>query len=172
MKGRLPTAVAGDTLSAPGSEKVNTDMSLQAKIMEDLKAAMRAKDEVARDTLRMLKSELGRAELEKGASLDEGEELDVLVRAVKTRKDSMAQYAEGGRQDLVDKERAEIHVIERFLPKALDEAETRDAIASAIRDTGASSKKDLGKVMSAVMKDYRGRVDGKLVSKIAGELLS
>ncbi|MEO0326830.1 MAG: GatB/YqeY domain-containing protein, partial [Myxococcota bacterium] len=100
-------------------------MALGPKIMAELKAAMKAKDTVARDTLRMLKSQLGEAELAKGGDLEEADELAVLMRAVKTRTESAAQYAEGGRQDLADKERAEITVIQRFLPKALTEDEAR-----------------------------------------------
>lgn len=138
-------------------------MALLEQINADLKKAMLARDEVTRDTLRMVKSEL--------LTLDNPDELAVLSRAVKTRRDSIKSYVEGGRQDLADKERAEIEVIERYLPKQLDEAATREAIAALIAELGLSSKKDLGQVMKELKTRYQGQVDGRLASSIAGELL-
>lgn len=147
-------------------------MSLQKQLQEDLKAAMKAKDVVARDVLRMLKKDLTDAELQKGAALDEDEELQVLIRAVKSRKDSATQYDEGGRKDLADKERAEVAIIEGYLPQPLTEDEAREAIEALAKKLGVSEKKQMGQLMSAVMDEYRGRIDGKLASKIAGGLLS
>jgi uncharacterized protein YqeY len=147
-------------------------MSLQKQLQEDLKAAMKAKDVVARDVLRMLKKDLMDAELQKGAALDEDEELQVLIRAVKSRKDSATQYDEGGRKDLADKERAEVAIIEGYLPQPLTEDEAREAIEALAKKLGVSEKKQMGQLMSAVMDEYRGRIDGKLASKIAGGLLS
>jgi uncharacterized protein YqeY len=138
-------------------------MALLEQINADLKKAMLARDEVTRDTLRMVKSEL--------LTLDNPDELAVLSRAVKTRRDSIKSYVEGGRQDLADKEQAEIEVIERYLPKQLDEAATREAIAALIAELGLSSKKDLGQVMKELKTRYQGQVDGRLASSIAGELL-
>jgi hypothetical protein len=124
---------------------------------------MLERDEVTRDTLRMVKSEL--------LTLDNPDELAVLSRAVKSRRDSIKSYVEGGRQDLADKEQAEIEVIERYLPKQLSEGETRDAIAGIIEELGLSSKKDLGKVMKELKVRYPGQTDGKQASSIAGQLL-
>ena len=124
---------------------------------------MLARDDVTRDTLRMLKSEL--------LTLDNPDELAVLTRAVKSRKDSIKSYVEGGRQDLADKEQAEIDVIQRYLPKPLDDEEARQAIAAIIEELGLSTKKDLGKAMKEIRARYRGQIDGKLASSIAGELL-
>ena len=138
-------------------------MSLLEQINADLKKAMLERDEVTRDTLRMVKSEL--------LTLDNPDELVVLSRAVKTRRDSIQSYVEGGRQDLADKEQAEIEVIERYLPKQLSEGETREAIAGIIGELGLSTKKDLGKVMKEVKQRYPGQVDGRLASSIAAELL-
>ena len=138
-------------------------MSLLEQINADLKKAMLERDEVTRDTLRMVKSEL--------LTLDNPDELVVLSRAVKTRRDSIKSYVEGGRQDLADKEQAEIEVIERYLPKQLSEDETREAIAGIIEELDLSSKKDLGKVMKEVKAKYPGQVDGRLASSIAGQLL-
>jgi len=138
-------------------------MSLLEQINADLKKAMLGRDEVTRDTLRMVKSEL--------LTLDNPDELVVLSRAVKTRRDSIKSYVEGGRQDLADKEQAEIEVIERYLPKQLSEDEAREAIAGIIGELGLSSKKELGQVMKEVKARYPGQVDGRLASSIAAQLL-
>jgi uncharacterized protein YqeY len=146
-------------------------MALIETIMQDLKDAMRAKDLVARDTLRMLKAQLTEAEMAKGEKLSEDEELQVLGRAVKTRKESAEQYEEGGRQDLADKERAEIAVVQRFLPQPMSEDELREAMKGLAEELGVSDKRGMGQLMSATMERYRGRVDGKTASKIANEIL-
>ena len=138
-------------------------MSFMEKIDADLKKAMLARDEVTRDTLRMIKSEL--------LTLDQPDELAVLSRAVKSRRDSIKSYVDGGRQDLADKEQAEIEVIERYLPKQLSEDETREAISAIIQELGLSSKKELGTVMKEIKARYPGQVDGRLASSIAGQLL-
>ena len=138
-------------------------MALLDKIDADLKKAMLERNEVARETLRMIKSEL--------LTLDDPDELAVLSRAVKSRRDSIQSYIEGGRQDLADKELAEIAVIERYLPKQLSEEEARDAIAAIIGELGLSSKKELGKVMKEVKARYPGQIDGKVASSIASGLL-
>jgi uncharacterized protein YqeY len=138
-------------------------MSLLSQIDADLKKAMLERDDVTRDTLRMLKSEL--------LTLENPDEIAVLTRAVKSRKDSVQSYVEGGRQDLADKEQAEIEVIQRYLPKPLSEDEAREAIAAIVEEVGASSKKDLGKVMKEVRSRFPGQIDGKLASTIAGQLL-
>lgn len=138
-------------------------MALLEQINADLKKAMLARDEVTRDTLRMIKSEL--------MTLDNPDGVAVLSRAVKTRRDSIKSYVEGGRQDLADKEQAEIEVIERYLPKQLGEGEIREAIAGLIEELGLSGKKDLGQVMKELKTRYPGQVDGRLASSIAGDLL-
>jgi len=138
-------------------------MSLLEQINADLKKAMLERDAVTRDTLRMVKSEL--------LTLDNPDELAVLSRAVKSRRDSIKSYVEGGRQDLADKEQAEIEVIERYLPKQLSEDEAREAIAGIIGELGLSSKKELGQVMKELKARYPGQVDGRLASSIAAQLL-
>jgi hypothetical protein len=138
-------------------------MALLEKIDADLKTAMLARDEVTRDTLRMIKSEL--------LTLENPDELAVLSRAVKSRRESIKSYLEGGRQDLADKEAAEIEVIERYLPKQLSEADAREAIAKIIEELGLSSKKDLGQVMREIKARHPGQVDGKVASSIAAQLL-
>ena len=155
---------AGDRGVARLAERAQASvMALLEQINADLKKAMLERDEVTRDTLRMIKSEL--------LTLDNPDELAVLSRAVKSRRDSIKSYVEGGRQDLADKEQAEIEVIERYLPKQLGEDEAREAIAGIIEELGLSSKKELGKVMKELKARYPGQVDGRLASSIAGQLL-
>jgi len=138
-------------------------MSLLEQINADLKKAMLDRDELTRDTLRMVKSEL--------LTLDKPDDLAVLSRAVKSRRDSIKSYIEGGRQDLADKEQAEIEVIERYLPKQLSEDEARQAIAAIVAELGVSTKKELGRVMKEIKARFPGQVDGKLAASIAGQLL-
>lgn len=138
-------------------------MALLDKIDADLKKAMLARDDVTRETLRMLKSDL--------LMLEDPDELAVLTRAVKSRRDSVESYIQGGRRDLADKELAEIAVIERYLPKQMTEDEARAAIGAIVDELGLSSKKELGKVMKEVKARYRGQIDGKVASSIARELL-
>ena len=138
-------------------------MSLLEQINADLKKAMLERDELTRDTLRMVKSEL--------LMLDKPDDLAVLSRAVKSRRDSIESYIEGGRQDLADREQAEIEVIQRYLPKQLSEEEARQAIAAIVGELGLSSKKELGRVMKEIKARFPGQVDGKLASSIAAQLL-
>jgi uncharacterized protein YqeY len=143
-----------------------------ARLQDDMKAAMKAGDTVTRDTLRLVISDIKKREVDlKKEALDETEEIAVLTKAVKSREDSVTQYDQNARKDLADKERAEIAVINRYLPKLLGEAETKAIVAAAIQKLGLTAKKDLGLVMKSVLADHKGQVDGKLVQKCAGELL-
>ena len=146
-------------------------MSYNSRFQEDLKDAMRSGDTQTRDTLRLLVAAIKYKRIELGREPNEAEELQVLQKQVKMREDSVAQYAAAARQDLVDKERGEIAVIERYLPKRMSDADVRAVVERIIREVGASSKADLGKVMKAVMAAHQGQVDGKAVQRIAGELL-
>lgn len=146
-------------------------MSLQERIGSDLKDAMRAGETLRRDTLRMVISNLKNRRIELGRELEEAEELQVLAAAVKSRKDSAEQYANAGREELAAKERGEIEIIQAYLPSQLDEAETRELVNRKIEELGIRSKQDLGQLMKAVMAEHRGRVDGKLVQRLAAETL-
>jgi uncharacterized protein YqeY len=146
-------------------------MALDEKINADLKAAMKSGDDVAKQTLRMIKSELMLKSVEVKRPLDEAEEIAVLMTAVKTRKDSIAEYEKGGRADLADAERAQIEVVQRYLPKAMGESEARAAISAMAKELGVSSKKEMGKLIKAVMERYRGQIEGKEVSRLAAEIL-
>lgn len=147
-------------------------MNLQERIETDLKDAMRSGEAFRRDTLRMLLAALKNKRIELGADLDEPAQLAVLSSAAKTRADSAAQYDEAGRPELAEKERAEIEFIQVYLPRQLDEEEVRKLVETKVSELGISSKKDMGQLMKAVMADHKGRVDGKLVQRFAGELLA
>lgn len=149
-------------------------MSLQTKVMEALKEAMKAKDTVALESLRAIKSAILLARTEAGASeeLSEADELKLLQKLVKQRKDSAALYTQQGRNDLAEPELAQKAVIEKFLPAQLSEAEVEEALKSIIAQVGATSPKDMGKVMGAATKQLAGKADGKLISDIVKKLLS
>ena len=149
-------------------------MSLQTKVMEALKEAMKAKDTVALESLRAIKSAILLARTEAGASeeLSEADELKLLQKLVKQRKDSAALYTQQGRNDLAEPELAQMAVIEKFLPAQLSEAEAEEALKGIIAQVGATSSKDMGKVMGAATKQLAGKADGKLISDIVKKLLS
>ena len=149
-------------------------MSLQTKVMEALKEAMKAKDTVALESLRAIKSAILLARTEAGASeeLSEADELKLLQKLVKQRKDSAALYTQQGRNDLAEPELAQMAVIEKFLPAQLSEAEVEEALKSTIAQVGATSPKDMGKVMGAATKQLAGKADGKLISDTVKKLLS
>jgi uncharacterized protein YqeY len=146
-------------------------MSLIDRIQEDLKTAMRERNELARETLRMVTAELKNRRIEVQRDLEEADVLEVLGRCVKTRRDSAQQYDDAGRPELADKERAEILVIEGYLPAQLGEEEAREAVASAIAEAGATSMKDMGAVMKVLMAKYKGRLDGKAAQGLLREQL-
>ena len=143
-------------------------MSLQNKVMEQLKNAMRAKDTVALESLRAIKSAILLAQTESGANeaLAESEELKLLQKLVKQRKDSASVYNEQGRDDLAKPELAQVAIIEQFLPEALSEEEIEKVVVTTIESVGASGMKDMGKVMGIVSKELAGQADGKTISNI------
>jgi uncharacterized protein len=149
-------------------------MTLMERIGEDMKAAMRARDTVKLGALRMAKAALMNREVERAAALDELESQQVIASLIKQRRDSIEQFEKGGRADLADKERAEIDLLQVYLPPPIDTAEIDQAIDAAIAETGATSPRDMGKVMKAVMSRLgAAQVDGKVVSdtvkrKLAG----
>jgi uncharacterized protein YqeY len=147
-------------------------MALGDRIMTDLKAAMKARDEVAKATLRLLKTELTQKEVELGRAPDEAEELQLVSTAVKTRRDAIAQYEEGGRPELADRERAEIEVLQRYLPEPLTEEEARAAMAALAKELGVDSMKGMGQLMKAFNGAYRGRFEGKEAARLAREILA
>jgi uncharacterized protein len=145
---------------------------LTDQLQADMKDAMRGGEAVRRDTLRMAIAAVQNAAKDKRAGLTDDEVLAVLTRQVKTRRESITAYRDGGRDDLADKEQAEIEVLVPYLPEQLDEAEVRALVIEAIAATGARSPMDMGRVMSELMPRVKGRADGKLVSSIVNEELA
>jgi uncharacterized protein YqeY len=142
-------------------------MGLKQQLLSDLTTSMKAQTAARTSTLRMVKAALMNREIEKGGELDEDELQKMLRSLVKQRRDSVEQYAKAGRQDLVNKETAEIAVIEAYLPQAASEAEIEEAVTSAIAETGAASMKDMGRVMKAAQAKLAGKnADGRTVSAI------
>jgi hypothetical protein len=150
-------------------------MSLFEQIQSDVISAMKAGDTQRRDTLRMVVAAIKNKAIESGG--DRGDVVDevvmgVLLSAVKSRKDSVEQYESAGRDELAAQERAEIEVIQGYLPQQLTEAETEALVKATIEKIGVTSKKDLGQVMKAIMASHKGRVEGKLIQRFAGQILS
>ena len=149
-------------------------MSLEQKIMTDLKTAMLAKDEKSLRSLRAIKAAILLAKTSEGATgeLKEDDELKLLQKLVKQRKDSLEIYQQQNRSDLAQKEQEEIEVIEKFLPKQLSAEELKAEVSKIIISVGASSPADMGKVMGAATKQLAGKADGKTISALVKELLS
>jgi len=148
-------------------------VTLQEKIQAQMTEAMRNKDQLRLGVLRMMKTAIKNKEIEKMKPLDDVEAVSVLNTLVKQRKDSIDQFRKGGREELAQKEEAEIKIIEEYLPAAASEDDIRKAIEEAIQETGASSTKDMGKVMKATLGRLAGKsADGSRVSQLVKEKLS
>ena len=149
-------------------------MSLEVKIMAEMKDAMKSKNEAVLRALRAIKAEIIKAKTEPGANgaIDEATEQKFLQKMMKQRKDSLDIFEKQGREDLAVKEREEMVVIEKFLPKQLTEAEIKEAVKNIITETGASSAADMGKVMGVASKQLAGLADGKTISAIVKEMLA
>ena len=148
-------------------------MSLETNINEDLKNAMKAKDQAALRGIRAIKSAILLYNTSGAAyQLNEEKEIALLQKLIKQRQDSLAIYEKQGREDLASVEREEIEVIMRYLPKQLSDDELRAAVAGIITRTGASSMKDMGKVMAEASKEFAGKADGKTISAVVKEMLS
>jgi len=147
-------------------------MGLKERLLQDMKEAMRAKDKVRLSTIRMINSLIKNAEIDKRGELTDDEIVQLLMKYAKQRREAIEMYEKGGRQDLVEKEKAELAVVESYLPKQLSEEEIRELVREAIEAVGASSPKDLGKLMQYVMPKVKGRAEGSLVNKIVREELS
>ena len=148
-------------------------MSLSKQIVTDLTAAMKAQDAARTSTLRMVKAAMMNRQIEKGTELDDDDMQKLLRSLVKQRRDSIEQYEKAGRQELVDKEAAEIAVIETYLPAAASREEIEQAVMAAIAETGASSMKDMGGVMKAVQAALAGKnADGRTISEVVKSKLT
>ncbi len=149
-------------------------MSLEQQIMTEMKEAMKAKNEGVLRALRAIKAEIIKAKTEPGAAgeIDEATEQKFLQKMMKQRRDSLDIFEKQGREDLAVKEKEEMAVIEKFLPKQLDEAELKEIVKKIIADTGAASPADMGKVMGVASKQLAGKADGKTISNMVKDLLA
>ena len=150
-------------------------MSIPEQIQKDITAAMKARDEARLSALRMVKTALKNREIEKMAPLDDNESLKVLSTLIKQRKESVEQFRKGGRNEMADKEEAEITLIESYMPKAAGEEQVVAGVRAVIAEMGAPTMKDMGTVMKNVMARFQGggiRVDGKQVSDVVKRELS
>ena len=148
-------------------------MSLEQQVMAAMKDAMKLKDEAALRGLRAIKAEIIKAKTEPGAGgeIDEATEQKFLMKMMKQRRDSLDIFEKQGRNDLAEKEKEEMLVIEKFLPKQMSESEIKEAVAKIITETGAATAADMGKVMGVASKQLAGKADGKTISAIVKELL-
>ena len=148
-------------------------MSLEQKIMAEMKEAMKSKNEAALRGLRAIKAEIIKAKTEPGAGgeIDEATELKFLQKMMKQRKDSLEIFEQQNRTDLATKEKEEIEIIARFLPQPLSPSELKEALQAIIAQTGASSAADMGKVMGIASKQLAGKADGKSINAVVKELL-
>ncbi|CAI9388539.1 GatB/YqeY domain-containing protein [Niallia sp. Sow4_A1] len=147
-------------------------MSLLERLNNDMKQAMKNKEKDKLVVIRMIKAAIQNESIKLGRDLSEEDELSVLSREVKQRKDSLHEFEKAGREDLVDKIRAELKHVEIYMPEQLSEEELSEIVKQAIDETGASSKKEMGKVMAALMPKVKGKADGSLVNKLVQQHLS
>lgn len=147
-------------------------MEMTQRVAEDLKQAMKDRDKLRLNVLRMVKAAVKNQEIDRGAALSDEDVLSVFQKELKQRKDSLASFEQAGRTDLVDEVKAEIAVLMSYLPQPLTEAELTELAAASIAATGATSKADMGKVMSDLMPKIRGRADGKAAQQVVTQLLS
>lgn len=147
-------------------------MGLKGTLENDLKEALRSKDERRKTTLRLALAAIHNAEIAKGKALEEGEVLAVLSKEAKQRRESAALFAEGGREDLVDQENKELEILTEYLPEQLSEAEIEARVREVIDEVGATSAAQMGDVMRVLMPQMKGKADGQLVSTIVKRILS
>ena len=147
-------------------------MSLKERLMDDLKQAMRDKDALRRETIRMVRSAVRYAEIEWQREATDEEIISLIQREVKRRQEALEMFRKGGRQDLVTTEEAALKILQEYLPRQLDEQEIRRVVERIVSELGASGPSQLGPVMRKAMAELRGRADGRLVNQIAREILS
>jgi len=147
-------------------------MSLREEIKNSIKEAMKAKDTKTRDALRLLDSALKQIEVDERKTLSDADVIAVIQKQVKQRNDSLEQFKAAGRDDLVEKEQTEIDIYAAYLPKQLDDAELENEVKSIIESVGATSMKDMGKVMGAASKKLAGIADGKRINECVKKLLA
>ncbi|KQX64782.1 GatB/YqeY domain-containing protein [Paenibacillus sp. Root444D2] len=146
-------------------------MSLSDRLNEDMKQAMKSQDKFKLSVIRMVRSTIKNSEIELKRALDDNEVLDVLTREIKQRKDSLHEFTKAGRDDLAEGLKAELVILAEYMPQQLSEEEVKAIVQQTIQQIGASSKADMGKVMTALMPQVKGRADGKLINQLVQQLL-
>lgn len=147
-------------------------MEIQNRLSEDLKTAMKAKEKIKVQTIRMVRAQLKDFQIAKRDELTEEDEISVLINAAKKRKEALELYEKSDRQDLIEQEKQELEIISAYLPAQLSKEEVEKVVLKVMEEVGASSPQDLGKVMGATMKDLKGKADGRMVQEIVREKLS
>ncbi|GAK39635.1 GatB/YqeY domain-containing protein [Paenibacillus urinalis] len=146
-------------------------MNLSERLNEDMKQAMKSQDKFTLSTIRLVRSTIKNLEIDLKRTLDDNEVLDILSREIKQRKDALQEFDKAGRTELAENAKAEIDIISKYLPSQLTEEEIKVIVQQTIQETGASSKAEMGKVMSALLPKVKGKADGKLVSQAVQQFL-
>lgn len=147
-------------------------MSLKERLADDLKSAMKNKDVIRKNVVQMVRAAVLQVEKDNKVTLDDEGVLDVIAKQMKQRRDSLPDYEKSGRDDLIAELKAEMDVLAEYLPKQMTREEIYAVVEEAVKATGASSMKDMGKIMAVVMPKTKGRADGRVINEIAKELLS
>lgn len=146
-------------------------MSLKQKLQEDLKTSMKNKDTLRKSVITLIRSSIKQIEVDKRIELNDEDIIDIISKQLKQRNDSLEQFLEAGREDLVEETRSEIQVLKEYLPQQLSEQELNEIVKQTISEVGATSIKDMGKIMSVIRPKTKGRADGKLINKLVKENL-
>ncbi len=147
-------------------------MSLKEKLAEDLKSSMKNKDVIRKNTVQLIRTAVLQVEKDKKVTLEDEDILELIAKQLKQRKDSLPEYEKSGREDLISQLKQEMEVLMEYLPEQLSEEDLRPIVEEAVKAVGATSMKDMGKVMEAVMPKVKGRADGKAVSAVAKSLFN
>jgi uncharacterized protein YqeY len=146
-------------------------MEILEKIEADLKEAIKSGDTITADTLRMIKSDLSYEKAKKGEEIEEEKVMEIIARATKRRRESIEEYKKGNREDLADKEAAELRVVEKYLPEQMSEEEVEKIVDTVLGSVGEVTRKDFGRVMGQLMKELKGKVDGSVVKSVLNRKL-
>ena len=147
-------------------------MSIKERLMEDMKDAMKKGDQIKLSAIRMVRAGIKNKEIELIRELKDEDVIDVIKTAIKQRKDSFAQFLSGKRMDLAEREKKEIEIFSVYLPEQMSEEDIRKRVREVILETGASTSRDMGRVMKLIMPELKGRADGQLINKVVQEMLS
>lgn len=146
-------------------------MTLKQKLQEDLKTSMKNKDTLRKSVITLIRSSIKQVEVDKRIELNDDDVIDIISKQLKQRNDTLEQFLDAGREDLVEETRSEIEVLKEYLPQQLSEEELNEIVKQTISEVGATSMKDMGKIMSVIKPKTKGRADGKLINKLVKENL-